>query len=141
MTTFTDRVVLITGAASGIGRQFARALAGEGARVAALDRNAAGLAELEKELGGKPFAGAAADVTDAAAVASAVRGLEAKVGPTDVLIAAAGLGKETTALDYPAELVADIIRVNLIGVSNSIAAVLPGMRARRRGHLVALSSL
>ena len=50
MHSFADRVALITGAASGIGRQLARLLAAEGARVAALDLSADGLAALEAEL-------------------------------------------------------------------------------------------
>ncbi len=141
MCTFAGRVALITGAGSGIGRQFATALAAEGAIIAALDRNAAALGTLEADLKGKPFAHAVADVTAAAAVAAAVQHLETRLGPTDLLIASAGLGRETTALDYRAADFADIIRVNLIGVSNSIAAVLPGMRERQRGHLAALSSL
>src|SRR6185369_2530040 len=101
------------------GRQFARNLASEGARIAALDRNASALGELEMELSGKQFTSVAVDVTDAAATAAATRELESKLGPTDLLIAAAGIGKETTSLNYSADLVADIIRVNLIGVSNS----------------------
>jgi short-subunit dehydrogenase len=67
--------------------------------------------------------------------------LERKLGPADLLIANAGIGRETSARDFRAEDVAALVHVNLIGVSNSIAAVLPGMRARRRGHLVAISSL
>jgi short-subunit dehydrogenase len=146
MTAFTDRVALITGAGSGIGREMARQLAAEGARVAALDRSADGLAGLAADLkaGGVPenrVATAVADVTDWPALRAAVAALEAAAGPTDLLVAAAGLGCETSALDYDAERAADVLRVNLIGVSNSIAAVLPGMRQRRRGHLVALSSL
>ncbi len=141
MSSFADQVVLITGAGSGIGRQFARALANEGAHIAAVDRNTAALKALESEFSGRPFASAVADVTDAAAVAAVVRDLENRLGPTDLLIASAGLGKETSALDYQADVFAELIRVNLIGVSNSIAAVLPGMRQRRRGHLTALSSL
>jgi short-subunit dehydrogenase len=141
MTTFADRVALITGAASGIGRQLARDLIAEGARVGAMDCNAGALADLENELTGKPIAIASADVTDATATAAAVRDLEAKLGPTGLLIASAGIGKETSAKNYSAELVADIIRVNLIGVSNTIAAVLPGMRERRRGQIAAMSSL
>ena len=141
MTTFANRVILITGAGSGIGRQFARVLATEGAHIAALDRNAAALEDLQVELKGRTVACAVADVPDSAAVAAAVRDLEARLGPTDLLLASAGLGRETTALDYRAEDFADVIRVNLIGVSNSIAAVLPGMRERKSGHLAALSSL
>jgi NAD(P)-dependent dehydrogenase (short-subunit alcohol dehydrogenase family) len=141
MNTFTDRVVLITGAGSGIGRQLARMLAQEGARIAALDRQPALLEDLKKDLAGKPLACAVADVTDLEAVRKAVDQLEQEVGPTDLLIASAGLGHGTPAYDFQAESINDLIRVNLIGVVNSIDAVLPGMRRRRQGHLVALSSL
>jgi NAD(P)-dependent dehydrogenase (short-subunit alcohol dehydrogenase family) len=141
MQTFAGRAVLITGAGSGIGREMARVLSAEGTRVAALDVRADLLESLAAELPGKPLARAAADVTDLAAVRAAVAKLEAEAGPTDVLIACAGIGRETCALTFRAEDFADQIRVNLIGVANCIDAVLPGMRDRRRGHLVAVSSL
>jgi NAD(P)-dependent dehydrogenase (short-subunit alcohol dehydrogenase family) len=141
MDEFRGRVVLITGAGSGIGRQLAVLLAAEGARVAALDRSAEGLATLAKQVNGSPFAGRVADVTDLAATRAAVRELEEAVGPTDVLIASAGVGRKTTAEAFSAEEVNDHIQVNLIGVVNSIDAVLAGMRQRRRGRLVVLSSL
>jgi NAD(P)-dependent dehydrogenase (short-subunit alcohol dehydrogenase family) len=141
METFAGRVVLITGAGSGIGRAMARAVAAEGARVAALDIDAGLLDALAVDLHGKPLACAAADVTDLAAVRAAVARLEAEAGPTDVLIACAGIGRETSALTFRAEDVADQVRVNLVGVANCIDAVLPGMRQRQRGHLVAVSSL
>jgi NAD(P)-dependent dehydrogenase (short-subunit alcohol dehydrogenase family) len=143
MHSFADQVVLITGAASGLGLQLARLLSREKARIAALDLSAEGLAALEAELksAGGRCAIAVADVTDAAALRAAVAQLESQIGPTDLLIASAGVGRETGADDFSAELFAQTIEVNLIGVANSIAAVLPGMRQRRRGHLAALSSL
>ena len=141
MDPFTDRVVLITGAGSGIGRQLALTLAAEGARTAALDRQADGLDTLAAELKGKPLACAVADVTDLPGLRAAVARLENELGPTDVLVASAGIGRETSALTFRAEDIAEHININLIGVANSIDAVLPGMRERRRGHLVALSSL
>src|SRR5262249_41052010 len=131
MPPFTDRVALITGAASGIGRQLALQLAAEGARVAALDLQADGLEKLAAELPGKPFARAVADVTDLAGMRQAVRDLEGQLGPTDLLIASAGIGCQTSALDFRAEDLNAQIQVNLIGVVNSIDAVLPGMRERR----------
>ena len=143
MHSFADRVALITGAASGIGRQLALLLSREGARIAALDVAAGGLASLEAELksAGGRCATAVADVTDAAAVRDAVSALESQVGPTDLLIASAGVGRETSADAFSAEDFSLTVRVNLIGVANSVAAVLPGMRQRRRGHLAVLSSL
>jgi NAD(P)-dependent dehydrogenase (short-subunit alcohol dehydrogenase family) len=142
MTSFRDRVVLITGAASGIGRQMALELSGEGARLAALDRQPEGLAALAKHLAGRPVATAVVDVTDLAAVRSAVAELEAELGgPTDLLIASAGIGRATPAAAFSAEDINATIQINLIGVVNSIDAVLPKMRERRSGHLVALSSL
>jgi NAD(P)-dependent dehydrogenase (short-subunit alcohol dehydrogenase family) len=141
MDAFRDRVVLITGAASGIGRQFALRLADLGARVAALDRQADGLDALAALLKDKPHACAVADVTDLPAVRAAVADLEGRLGPTDLLIASAGLGCETAALTFSAELINTLIHVNLCGVVNCIDAVLPGMRRRRSGHLAALSSL
>ena len=138
---FADRVVLITGAGSGIGRRFAQVLAAEGASIAALDRSPESLAALAAELPGKPFASAVADVVDVTATRAAVAELESRLGPTDLLLANAGIGRATSALDFKAEDVAAQIEVNLIGVANSVDAVLPGMRQRRRGHLAVLCSL
>ncbi len=139
MDSFRDRVVLITGAASGIGRALAHRLAHEGARIAALDLQAEGLQSLARDL--PAVAWAVADVTDLAAVRAAVARLEEQAGPTDLLIASAGIGRKTAAHEFQAEEINAHIQVNLIGVVNSIDAVLPGMRQRRRGHLAVLSSL
>ncbi len=143
MDSFTKRVVLITGAGSGIGRQLALTLAEQGAVIAAIDRQPAALDALAAELknSGQRCGTAVADVTDAAAVRAAVAALETQLGPTDMLIASAGIGRATPATDFVAEDFAAHVNVNLIGVANSVAAVLPAMRERRRGHLVALSSL
>src|SRR5438874_4955552 len=141
MNAFHDRVVLITGAASGIGRAVAKRLAAAGARIAALDLQADALESLRRELDGKPFASAVADVTDLAAVRAAATRLEAQLGPTDLLIASAGIGRQTSAAAFDAAEINAQISVNLIGVVNSIDAVVAGMRERRRGHLVVLSSL
>jgi NAD(P)-dependent dehydrogenase (short-subunit alcohol dehydrogenase family) len=139
--SFANQVVLITGAASGIGRQLARTLADEGAAIAAVDLQDNSLKTLEAELAGKPFAAATADVTDRVALQAAVSLLASRLGPIDLLIASAGVGLETAALDFRAEDFETVVRVNLIGVANAVAAVLPGMLSRQSGHLVALSSL
>jgi NAD(P)-dependent dehydrogenase (short-subunit alcohol dehydrogenase family) len=138
-----EPVALITGAASGIGRALAMALAKRGWAIAALDCRDEGLISLAGELAAqqKRCAWAVADVTQAKDLQDKVRELEQALGPADMLIASAGIGLETSALDLRAADVARVIDVNLTGVANSIAAVLPGMLERRRGHLVALSSI
>jgi short-subunit dehydrogenase len=141
MSSFAGLVVFITGAGSGLGRELARTLAGEGAAVAGIDLQAGPLQTLAAELAGKRFAWAVADVTDRTGLAEAARRLEGQLGPTDLLLANAGIGRETTAVDFRAEDFEALVRVNLLGVANSIEAVLPGMLARRRGHLVGISSL
>ncbi len=140
MGDLRGKTALITGAGSGIGRQLARLLVAEGARVAGVDLSVPSLESLAGELGGA-FAGAVADVTDVAALRAAVAGLEKRLGPTDILVASAGVGRATPAASWRAEEVNAILNVNLMGVVNSIDAVLGGMRARRSGHLVVLSSL
>ena len=113
----------------------------EGAAVAALDLKPDGLASLAAELGEPRLATAVGDVTNRDSLYPAVRELERRLGPTDVLIANAGIGSATAADPYDADGIEAMIRVNLIGVSNSIGAVLPGMIERRRGQVVGIASL
>jgi short-subunit dehydrogenase len=137
------RVALITGAASGIGRELARILSGEGFAIAAIDKNAAALAKLGEELreANGSLGCAVADVTDAAGLAKSVADLESCLGPIHLAIANAGIALETSALSLRAEDFAAVVQVNLLGVANTIASVLPGLLQRRQGHLVAISSL
>jgi NAD(P)-dependent dehydrogenase (short-subunit alcohol dehydrogenase family) len=141
MDYFVNRVVLITGAGSGLGRQLALALAAEGAAVAGIDVNEERLVTLAAELHGKRFAGAVGDVTDRAGLTLAVHDLERRLGHTDLLIANAGIGRETSALSFNPEDVEAQVRVNLVGVANSVAVVLPHMLERKQGHIAAISSL
>lgn len=132
-------VALVTGAGSGVGRQLVIQLIRRGWKVGGIARRQQPLEELAKELAAQQqnFAWASADVTLAEQVAK----LETRLGPTDLLIASAGVAGDTPAVGMDADAIANIIGINLVGVSNTIAAVLPGMLARRRGHVVAISSL
>ncbi len=136
-------VALITGAGSGIGREFARRLAADGMAIAAIDCKAEGLAELEAELSGqsRQIACEVADVTDGPLLLEKVAALEQRLGPIDLVIASAGVGLETSGLSLRMDDLQAVIGVNLLGVANSAAAVLPGMIKRRSGHIVAISSL
>jgi NAD(P)-dependent dehydrogenase (short-subunit alcohol dehydrogenase family) len=136
-------IVLITGAGSGIGRELARTLAREGYAIAALDVCEEGLRSLADELQERQqrIAWARADVIDPPGLQQAVRALEDQLGPIDVLVANAGIGTETSGLNYNIEVMNRVLNVNLLGVSNSIGAVLPGMIQRKSGHLVAISSI
>src|SRR5213083_2776536 len=140
---WSNRVVLVTGASSGIGRGLAVELARRGAAVGLLARRGEVLNEIVNEIdaaGGRALA-LPADVTDATAVRSAADELSAKLGPIDVLFANAGVGATTHANDLDAKQVASLFDVNIIGVVNSVTAVIPGMVERGRGQLVAISSL
>jgi short-subunit dehydrogenase len=136
-------VTIVTGASSGIGRSLARRLARRGDPVALLARRRALLDELAGEIaaaGGRALA-VTCDVTDAAQVAAAVREVEKQLGPVERLVANAGGGTPTFVDAFDADAVAACIDLNLIGAARCIEAVLPGMLARRSGHLVAVSSL
>lgn len=141
MSKFANRIALITGAGSGLGRQLALTLAEDGAAIAAVDLKPEPLAALEAELKGKPIAWAVADVTDRTTLRPAIAELRERLGPIDLLIANAGIGIETPALAFRAADIEAQIRVNLIGVVNSIDAVLPEMIERKRGQIVGISSL
>jgi NAD(P)-dependent dehydrogenase (short-subunit alcohol dehydrogenase family) len=126
MRHFQDRVVAITGAASGIGRATARRFAREGWFVGAFDVNAAGLKALEAEL--DCFTGVL-DVTDRAAYAAAIAAFAARTGGTmDMLFNNAGIGRGGPFEEQPWEDVMALVNVNFVGVLNGITLALPLLR-------------
>jgi short-subunit dehydrogenase len=134
-----DQVAVVTGAASGIGRALCRELNRADVRLGLIDRNAEGLVALADELHACPFA--AVDVRDRAAVRGAIAGLADQLGPIDLLVACAGITGTTLVDDLAVAETEAILEVNLLGIAYGIDAVLPGMLARGRGQIVALSSL
>lgn len=135
--------VLLTGAARGIGRATAFALAEKGCRLGLIDRDGDLLDGVASELRAKgaTVAYSFADVADRESLVEAVRALEASVGPTGVLVACAGIGGLTQVPDLDLDGLKAMLAVNVVGVAHSIDAVLPGMIARGDGHLVGVSSV
>ena len=136
---FQDRVVVVTGAAKGIGRAVVQAFAREGARVAALDIDKPGLEALARETGAVAFP---ADVTVAADVRRTVEDVLARWGRVDVLVNnAGGFAKIRPTEEIPDEEWDAILRFNLTSVFLCTRAVLPAMRRQKAGRIVNLSSI
>jgi short-subunit dehydrogenase len=138
-----DKVVMITGASSGIGGALAVELARRGAGLGLVARRAEALSEVARSIeanGGRALV-LPADVRDADSLRAAAERLQSTLGPLDLLIANAGIGPTRDASDLNAKEVSDVININVIGAANSVAAVLPQMLAAGQGHLVAISSL
>ena len=140
---WSQRIVFITGASSGIGRGLSLELARRGASLGLLARRREMLEELVAEVeqaGGRALA-LPADVTDAASVKRAADSLRERFGRIDVLIANAGVGATTHAKDLKADEFAQVVNINLLGAVNSVTAVVPEMVGQGSGQLVAISSL
>lgn len=143
MSYWPNKVVMITGASSGIGRGLAVALGAKGAKVGLVARRAETLDEVVAEIEtlGSTAVALPADVQSAESMKSAADKLRGSLGPIDVMIANAGIGPTRDAAKFDAAEVAGVINVNVIGASNSVAAVVPEMVARGQGQLVVISSL
>jgi short-subunit dehydrogenase len=143
MPEFKDKVVLITGAASGMGRALSFRMGREGATIAMVDRNPEGLEKVRKDAmdAGIKCATAVANVRNRSEVQTAVANLVGQVGPVDAVIPCAGLAGVSTCDDLKVELVEEIVGVNFLGVIYTIDAVLPKMLERKQGHIIGMASL
>ena len=130
--------VLITGASRGIGRSIAYAMAGAGATVALLARDAAALDALAAELGGTAHP---TDLLDPSQREGLLRRVEDEVGPVDVLVNNAGIGSTGAHWDTTAAEVAAQIELNLLAPLELCRQAIPLMVERGRGHLVNVASL
>ncbi len=136
-------VLMLTGAANGIGRATALALAGRRFRLGLVDRAQEPLEAVASQLRslGCSVAPVVADVKDSAALQNAVSVIERELGPIEVLVACAGVGGLSSALNLDIAGFQQMLEINVLGVARSIEAVLPGMFARGSGHLVGISSV
>jgi 3-hydroxybutyrate dehydrogenase len=128
---------LVTGGGRGIGRAIASALVQAGATVTVLGRDRAALDDAVAA-GAAHFAGVA-DVADQAAVNAAIAGAAARA-PIDILIANAGAAESAPFAKSDAALFRRMMDVNLMGVVYAVQAVLPAMKERRYGRVVAVAS-
>ena len=132
---------VITGASSGIGAALARELARRGWSLALLARRGDLLNALRDSLPAKAVA-IPCDVTDAAAVGSAVRHAESELGGTfDLAIANAGVAISGHAAKFNLAAADQTIRVNVIGMMTLFAAVIPSMVERRSGRFAGVASI
>ncbi|MGW2229882.1 oxidoreductase [Streptomyces formicae] len=143
MSHMTDmpstKTFLITGVSTGLGRALGRAALAEGHRVVGTVRTPADARAFEA-LDGDAHA-RVLDVTDHDAVDTVVAGAERDLGPVDVLVANAGYGHDGL---FEESSMADLRRqfdVNVYGTVAVIKAVLPHMRERRSGHIIAVTSM
>ena len=137
-----SRVTVVTGAASGMGLAIAQRLARNGYRVALFDRDGAA-AQIEAEKisaeGGQAIA-ATVDVSDRAAVDSALEGVRSDFGPIEVMVTSAGIDATTPFTDITPDAWERMIAVNLTGTFHCLQAVVPDMLAGNWGRIVTISS-
>jgi len=137
------KVALVTGASSGIGAATARKLAANGIKVGLAARRVDRLQALAEEIrtGGGEALAIEMDVTDSASVNAGVAALTQAFGTVDILVNNAGLMPISDYDSFKTDEWHRMIDVNIKGVLNATAAVLPVLIAKNGGHIVNLSSI
>jgi NAD(P)-dependent dehydrogenase (short-subunit alcohol dehydrogenase family) len=133
----TGKVVLITGAARGIGAEVARQLAARGARLALVGLEKVQLEEVAQQTGGKAWE---ADVTDWDALDRVMNEVAAHFGGIDVVVANAGIAATGFVRSMDPKAFERVIEVNLLGVWRTVRTALPHL-IRSRGYCLVVSSL
>jgi acetoacetyl-CoA reductase len=138
VTHDAPRVAVVTGGIGGIGSATAHRLRADGLKAVVVDMNAEGLAAFTERTG---IAGHVCDVADFDVVQRVFAEIEAEHGPIGVLINNAGITRDGMLHKMSPERWQAVMTVNLTSVFNATRTVLPGMRERRYGRIVSISSL
>jgi len=136
------KVAYVTGAGRGIGKAVAIALANEGVNIGLLARTEAALKEVVSEVEGLGVkaAYAAVDISSQEEVEQAIKKITSELGPADILINNAGIGKFESLLEMDPQEWKRIIDVNLMGPYYVTKAVLPQLIEKNRGDIINISS-
>jgi NAD(P)-dependent dehydrogenase (short-subunit alcohol dehydrogenase family) len=140
MSLTSAPVWFITGCSTGFGRELARLVLDRGWRAVVTARDKERVADLA-ERGEERALPLALDVTDAAQIKAAVRAAEERFGAIDVLVNNAGYGYQASVEEGVEAEIRAQFDANVFGLFAMIRAVLPGMRARRRGHILNITSV
>ncbi len=142
--SLSGRHAVVTGAGSGIGRATALRLAKAGCRLTLIGRNADRLGETIEAMVGirelEAAIGVGADVTDHAALRTAIEAGYDAMGPVDILINNAGAATSAPFLKTDAEALRAMLALNLEAPAEAVRLVLPGMLTRRWGRIVNVAS-
>ncbi|MCU1527854.1 MAG: short chain dehydrogenase [Frondihabitans sp.] len=135
-----NKTILISGVSSGFGRALAIEAVKQGHQVVGTVRSAEAAKEFESLDPGRVTA-RLLDLSDTAAIAAMVEDVERTVGPVDVLVANAGYGHEGLFEESSLDDLRAQFEVNVFGAVALIQAVLPGMRQRRKGRIIGITSV
>ncbi|MBT8240565.1 MAG: SDR family oxidoreductase [Acidimicrobiia bacterium] len=134
-----SRVALVTGGASGIGREISMHLAGSGCRVAVADLNLPGAAETAQSIGSDAVA-VALDVTHSTSVNDAVTSVNEGLGPVEILVNCAGWDELKPFLETDEEFWDRVIEINYKGMLRTVHACLPAMLEAGWGRIINIGS-
>lgn len=137
---FAGRCAVITGGASGLGKDVARRIIAEGGKAVLWDRNAEALAATKDEIGATHVV--ALDVSDAAAVAAAAKESAEMLGKIDVLVCSAGITGATVPVhEFPIDSWLQVVDINLNGLFYCNRAIVPYLLENGYGRIVNVSSV
>lgn len=139
MKNIENKIVIITGASSGIGAETARVLAENGAKVVLSARREDRLKELAEEIGENAVY-LKSDVSNAEDMKALVKLAKEKFGKVDALFANAGIMPGSNMSELKINDWMGMVNINIVGVLNSMAAVLPEFIAQKSGHIIVTSS-